>query len=135
MNALLALVAILLAALALRALARALPVTPRARTRDAGDELATRDLERLERTVANASAHAGELHLRLRPILCEVAAAGLRRRGVDLEAEPTRARELLAPETWELVRLERPRPVDPFAPGLPRAHLDAVLDDLEGLLG
>ena len=44
------------------------------------------------------------------------------------------AQELLAPDTWELVRPDRQRPDDAFARGLAPARLDAVLDDLEGLL-
>jgi hypothetical protein len=84
--------------------------------------------------VSNATTDAGDLHLRLRPILREIAADGLRHRGVDLDAEPQAAQTLLAPETWELVRPDRPRPPDAFAPGLRPAQLDAVLDDLEGLL-
>ena len=79
------------------------------------------------------SLHAS-LHLRLRPILREIAADGLRRRGVELDAQPQAARALLAPETWELVRPDRPRPDDAFARGLAPARLDAVLDDLEALL-
>jgi hypothetical protein len=84
--------------------------------------------------VSAATSHAGELHLRLRPVLREIAANGLRRRGVDLDEQPQAAQELLAPETWELVRPDRPRPDDAFARGLAPARLNAVLDDLEALL-
>ena len=83
---------------------------------------------------SRATTHAGDLHLRLRPILREIAADGLRRRGVDLDTQPQAARALLAPGTWELVRPDRPRPEDPFAPGLRARRCDAVLDDLEALL-
>ena len=94
----------------------------------------TGDRERLDRVVSAATSHAGDLHLRLRPILREIAADGLRRRGVELDAQPQAAQELLAPDTWELVRPDRPRPDDAFARGLAPARLDAVLDDLEALL-
>ena len=94
----------------------------------------TGDRERLDRVVSTATTHAGDLHLRLRPILREIAADGLRRRGVDLDAQPQAAQELLAPDTWEVVRPDRPRPDDAFAPGLAPKRLDAVLDDLEALL-
>ena len=47
---------------------------------------------------------------------------------------PRPRRQLLAPDTWEVVRPDRPRPDDAFAPGLAPARLDAVLDDLEALL-
>jgi hypothetical protein len=133
-SAILAVLAILAAGGALRVLVRALPVMSRTRPRAAGEERPGGDLGALERTVANATEHAGDLHLRLRPVLREVAAEGLRRRGVELDAEPERAQALLAPETWELVRPERPRPDDPFGPGVAPARLSAVLDDLEALL-
>jgi hypothetical protein len=92
------------------------------------------DLERLERAVATATTHAGDVHVRLRPILREIAGEGVRRHGVDLDADPVAAQALLAPVTWDLVRADRPRPGDAFARGLAPKELDAVLDDLEGLL-
>jgi hypothetical protein len=134
-NAALTAVAVLVAAGALRALIRALPPLRRAA---AGPGSAvgegTGDREHLDRVVSAATSHAGDLHLRLRPILREIAANGLRRRGVDLDTDPQAAQELLAPETWELVRPDRPRPADAFARGLAPARLNAVLDDLEGLM-
>jgi hypothetical protein len=134
-NAALTVVAVLVAAGALRALGQTLPPLRRAAPA-AGSSTGegTGDREHLDRVVSAATSHAGELHLRLRPILREIAANGLRRRGVDLDAEPQAARELLAPETWELVRPDRPRPDDAFARGLAPARLNAVLDDLEALL-
>jgi hypothetical protein len=118
-----------------RALTRALP--PLRRPAGAGPSaaaVATGDRERLERVVSTATTHAGDLHLRLRPILREIAADGLRRRGVELDTQPRAAQELLAPDTWELVRPDRPRPDNAFAPGLAPKRLDIVLDDLEALL-
>jgi len=134
MSAVLAAAAVAVTALAVRVLVRALPLVrdraapPPAAADESGD------LASVQRRVATGTAHAGELHLRLRPVLREVAAEGLRRRGVDLDAEPDRARELLAADTWEVVRPDRPRPDDPFAPGLPPKRLDAIIDDLEALL-
>ena len=134
MSAVLAAAAVAVTALAVRVLVRALPLVrdraaPAAAAADESGDLAS-----VQRRVATGTAHAGELHLRLRPVLREVAAEGLRRRGVDLDAEPDRARELLAADTWEVVRPDRPRPDDPFAPGLPPKRLDAIIDDLEALL-
>jgi hypothetical protein len=134
-NAALAVAAALVVAASIRALVGALPRrrgAAGARPVDTAESV--NDLARLERIVATATTHAGDLHMRLRPILREIAADGLRRRGVDLEADPRAAQALVAPSTWELVRPDRPRPDDPFARGLPPAQLDAVLDDLEALL-
>jgi hypothetical protein len=134
-NAALTVVAVLVAVGALRALVQTLPPLRRAAPTSVPSMGAgTGDREHLDRVISAATSHAGELHLRLRPILREVAANGLRRRGVDLDADPRAAQELLAPETWELVRPDRPRPDDAFARGLAPARLNAVLDDLEGLM-
>jgi hypothetical protein len=134
-NAALTVLAVVVAAGAVRALVEALPPLHRPASRNASATgAATGDREHLDRVVSTATTHAGDLHLRLRPILREIAADGLRRRGVELDAQPQAARELLAPETWELVRPDRPRPDDAFARGLAPVHLDAVLDDLEALL-
>jgi hypothetical protein len=134
-NAAVTVLAVVVAAGAVRALTQALP--PLRRPAGAGPSaaaVATGDRERLERVVSTATTHAGDLHLRLRPILREIAADGLRRRGVELDTQPRAAQELLAPDTWELVRPDRPRPDNAFAPGLAPKRLDIVLDDLEALL-
>jgi len=134
MSAVLAAAAVAVTALAVRVLVRALPLVRDRAAPPAAVADESGDLASVQRRVATGTAHAGELHLRLRPVLREVAAEGLRRRGVDLDAEPDRARELLAAGTWEVVRPDRPRPDDPFAPGLPPKRLDAIIDDLEALL-
>jgi hypothetical protein len=134
-NAALTVLAVLVAAAAVRALAETLPPLRRAAPAPGSSSgEGGGDRERLDRVVSAATSHAGDLHLRLRPILREIAADGLRRRGVELDAQPNAAQELLAPETWELVRPDRPRPDDAFARGLAPARLNAVLDDLEALL-
>jgi hypothetical protein len=134
-NAALTVVAVLVAAGAVCALGQTLPPLRRAAPAPGSSTgEGTGDREHLDRVVSAATSHAGELHLRLRPILREIAANGLRRRGVDLDADPRDAQGLLAPETWELVRPDRPRPDDAFARGLAPARLNAVLDDLEALL-
>ena len=135
MNAALTAVAVLVAAGAVRVLSQTLPPLRRA-AGGPGSAVGegTGDREHLDRVVSAATSHAGDLHLRLRPILREIAADGLRRRGVELDAQPQAAQALLAPDTWELVRPDRPRPDDAFARGLAPARLDAVLDDLEALL-
>jgi hypothetical protein len=88
----------------------------------------------LANDVRQSTASAFHLHVRLRPILREVAAQRLWTRfGVHLDREPHRARELLGGETWELVRPERPPPRDRLAPGPPPAQLRAVVEELERL--
>ena len=135
MNAALTVVAVLVAAGAVRALSETQPPLRRAAAAPASTVgEGTGDRERLDRVVSGATSHAGDVHLRLRPILREIAADGLRRRGDELDAQPRAAQELLAPDTWELVRPDRPRPDDAFARGLAPARLNAVLDDLEALL-
>lgn len=74
------------------------------------------------------------LHNRLRPLLSEIAAHRLwLHYGVDLMVEPGRARELVGPAAWELVRPERPPPADRLEPGLPLSKLARVVQDLERL--
>ena len=135
MNVILAVLAALVVVSAARALIDALPLARRrgGRTADAPAEDPV-DFARIGRAVASGNANAGDLHLRLRPILREVAMDGLRRHGLELDADPARAQQLLSPATWELVRPDRPAPADAFARGLPAAQLDLVLDDLEALL-
>ena len=124
-------------AYALLLLRRALPVAPSAldaalvrRTPAAKLD----SLDRAEGLVVIGLSNAGDVHWRLRPVLREVAGAALHGRGVDLDGDPAAARALLGEEAWELVRADRPRPRDTFAPGLSPAALDRVLAVLEDLL-
>jgi hypothetical protein len=82
--------------------------------------------------VQQSVASAFHLHTRLRPMLREIAAHRLSMRfGVDLDREHKRARELIGADAWELVRPERPPPVDRLAPGPPASHLSKVVEELE----
>jgi hypothetical protein len=131
-----------LGALALLALARRLgtsreiatssPIADALRPRPEREERPA-ELERIERAVALGSSHAGDRHARLRPVLREVAAALLARRGVALDVAPERARELLGDEAYELVRPDAPRPERPFDPGVPAAELRRAVESLERL--
>jgi hypothetical protein len=88
----------------------------------------------LVRDVKQSTISAFHLHVRLRPILREIAAHRLWMRfGVDLDREQGRARELIGANAWELVRPERPPPSDRLAPGAATAELRAVVDELERL--
>jgi hypothetical protein len=134
-NVALAVLAVLVVASAVRALSETLPFAAQRRDRHAETtHQDPADFARISRAVASGTSSAGDLHLRLRPILREVAIDGLRRHGVELDADPARAQQLLAPATWELVRPDRPAPADAFGGGLSEAQLDLVLDDLEALL-
>jgi hypothetical protein len=86
----------------------------------------------LDREIELSRLNAFHLHLRVRPLLREIAAHRLLKRyGVDLDAEPARARELVGASAWEIVRPDRPAPADRLAPGPPLSQLNAVLTDLE----
>ncbi len=92
---------------------------------DSGEFTLARDLE--------LSVHSAfHLHLRLRPVLREIAAHRLSRRyGVDLDGEPARARELVGAAAWEIVRPHRPPPADRLATGPPLSDLRDVVAELE----
>lgn len=76
--------------------------------------------------------NAFHLHLRLRPVLREIAAHRLLNRyGVELDAEPARARELVGAAAWDVVRPDRPSPRDRLAVGPPLSDLRKVVDELE----
>jgi hypothetical protein len=88
-------------------------------------------LLRIERVVERAGESGLAAHTQLRPLLVEIAEARLSRRGVRLDDGD--ARGLLGPETWELVRPNRPRPPDERAAGISTRELERVLDRLESL--
>jgi hypothetical protein len=84
--------------------------------------------------VEQSTASALHLHVRLRPILREIAAHRLWMRfGVDLDREQERARELVGANAWELVRPDRPPPSDRLARGPAPADLRVVVEELERL--
>lgn len=90
-------------------------------------------LARVEREVTLATGTAFDVHFRLVPLVRRIASGFLLERGVDLERRPARAEELLAPETWDLVRPDRAAPADRSAPGLRIGSIERVVDDLERL--
>jgi hypothetical protein len=97
-------------------------------------------LATMEDDVALAQADVFDVHFRLRPILREIAAAGLATQsGIELDREPERALERLSPVTWELVRPDRPRPVRPEGggaggKGIDTPSLDEIVTELERIL-
>jgi hypothetical protein len=88
----------------------------------------------LERDVALSRAIEFHFHVRLRPVLREIAAHRLRARyGVELDREPGRARELVPVRAWQVVDPDRPPPEDRLAPGPTVEELSAIVGDLESL--
>jgi hypothetical protein len=88
----------------------------------------------LVREVELATYNEFHLHVRLRPILHDIATHRLRARyGVDLDTEPARARELVGTRAWELVRPERQPPEDRLARGPSIAELARAVDELEAI--
>jgi hypothetical protein len=88
----------------------------------------------IERDVELARMNEFHFHMRLRPVLREIAAMRLRRGyGVDLDHEPLRARELVPTAAWEVVRPDRPPPADRLSRGPSLASLDTVVSELEKL--
>jgi hypothetical protein len=86
------------------------------------------ELLRIERELTLGSASAGHLHMRLLPLLREIATARL---GFDIARSPERARTLLGDEAWELLRPDRPPPSDRNAPGAARRAIEHCIEALE----
>jgi hypothetical protein len=108
------------------------PAFERALRRPAPEAKRPPELAKLEREVTLARGSAFYLHVRLCPVLREIAAERLReRRGVDLALHPEAARAALGEPLWELVRPDRPAPDDRDAPGLPLPRLAEAVDAVE----
>ncbi len=132
MSLVIELAALVLGAVALAALVPQLAT--RSRRRPARHrQLRPAGLDRLEGMIGSGRHTAGDIQVRVRPVLREIAAALLRRRGVRLDAEPEQARALLGDELWEIVRPGRPRPRDHRAPGLELGALERFVEQLERL--
>ena len=121
--------------LALTALRRAYPRTRPLRPRAKRGSTIRRPpptLGRLEQQVALGVASAFELHFRLVPHVRSIASGLLSaRQRVSIDEEPEVARRLLGPYAWELVRADRPSPVDQLARGLSASDLRRVVESLE----
>lgn len=89
----------------------------------------------IEDVVALGQADNYDLHFQLRPVLQEIAGDGLATTSaVELSREPARAEKLLLPETWSLLRPDRPRPEGPHVRGISTAELSTVVSELERML-
>lgn len=123
---------LVIGALVLIALLPRVPPRPRARKGRRAVPRPT-ELERIERVVDAGRQTAGDVHVRVRPLVREIAATLLRRQGMRLDTEPERARALLGEELWDVVRPDRPRPLDRRARGLELSELERMVDRLERL--
>jgi len=93
------------------------------------------ELEHVERVVSFSPSNAMDTHMRLLPLLREIADAQLvARYGAGLNAEPEVVRERLGTELWERIR-PRPEPADRFAPGMHLRDLASSVEALEHLAG
>jgi hypothetical protein len=91
-------------------------------------------LESVQQMLDRAETSAVDLHSGLRPIAREIAAARLARRGVALDRQPARARELLGEQAWALVRADREAPsFGRLDRGCSRDELRAIVDALEAV--
>jgi hypothetical protein len=139
LDAYLVFVAGLLALATARIVAGAFPgplgVVPRTLARTPRRYARPDSLRVTEDVVALGQADHFDLHFRLRPLLQDIAAAGLATRtGTDLQATPERAEVELSPETWSLIRPDRPRPEGAGIRGIDTGSLSAVVDELERIL-
>jgi hypothetical protein len=91
------------------------------------------ELDRLEREVALAASRDFDLRFRLRPVLREIAQSRLDRRGVRLDSESPRVRELLGDELLALTAADREPSAYREAPGLSVEGLKRTVDRLERL--
>jgi hypothetical protein len=92
------------------------------------------ELLRVERELELGIASAGSAHHRLLPLLRGAAEARLAsRHGVELDRRPEAAQALLGEHAWEWLRPDRPEPADRFGPGVPRAHVTALIERIESL--
>jgi hypothetical protein len=92
------------------------------------------ELEKLEREVVLAAMSSFDLHMRMRPLLREIAGHRLAtRRGLELDRGGPGVQETLGEDLWELLRPGREPPHDRFAPGLPLAELRGLLDQVENI--
>jgi hypothetical protein len=88
----------------------------------------------LVREVELSTYTAFHFYARLRPLLRDIAAHRLRSRyGVELDAEPARARELVGHGAWDVVRPDREPPADRLGKGPTVEELCVVVDELEAI--
>jgi hypothetical protein len=91
-------------------------------------------LEKTYRETVLGIARTFDFHVRLRPVLREIASQRLvSRRGLELDAQPDAVRAAIGDEAYELLRPGRLLPDRRFDPGVDAETLHRVLDALERL--
>jgi hypothetical protein len=91
-------------------------------------------LASLDRLLSLSLANAEDVHLRLRPLVTDIARQRLAdHTGVRLDTDAEAASALLGDATWELVRPDRPPPADRRGRGLAPEQLRAIVESLEGI--
>jgi hypothetical protein len=91
------------------------------------------ELDRIERELYMGAAREFDYHYRLRPIVREIAAARLERRGLSLDSGSPAVRDVLGDELAELTDAEREPPSNRQSPGPGLEHLRRTVDQLERL--
>jgi hypothetical protein len=91
------------------------------------------ELDRLEREVYMGAARAFDLHYRLRPVVREIAAGRLERRGLRLASGSDAVGERLGEELWELTRPDREPPHNRQGPGPGLDEVRLTIEQLEKL--
>jgi hypothetical protein len=91
------------------------------------------ELDRLERELSMGATREYDLHYRLRPVVREIAADRLERRGLSLDSGSAAVRKLLGDDLWKLVQPNRQPPRDRQAAGPGLAEVRQTVEILERL--
>jgi hypothetical protein len=91
------------------------------------------ELDRIERELYMGAAREFDYHYRLRPIVREIAAARLERRGLALDSGSRAVQELLGEELAELTAADREPASNRQASGPGLEHIRRTIDQLERL--
>jgi len=125
-------VAICLAAVAIRVLYRLCDRTPPSATRPREPDGVPR-IRAIAETLSAAEISGFETERGLRPLLAPIVELRLARHGVVLERDPVGAEELLGRDLAELVDPQRPRSSDRAGGGTSREAVEAMIGRLEQL--